>query len=107
MTKTQNAQSVTFAVDSVTQSNDPAYLVPVKSAVELLLGSPVEALSDPSAMVVDSEGFNVFLAAAHTAYSEHYPLALSPDIVWLTITQGLANHINLNPRKISRILCLS
>lgn len=37
-----------------------------------------------------------FVEAIHTAYDKHYPLMLSPDMVWLCIEQGLANHINEN-----------
>jgi hypothetical protein len=34
-----------------------------------------------------------------TAYAGHRPLIISPDAVWITIAQGLAQHINLNPEK--------
>ena len=33
------------------------------------------------------------------AYQKHYPLTISPDIAWLLICQGFANHINTNPEK--------
>lgn len=32
----------------------------------------------------------------------HYPLVLDPDVIWLTIAQGLANHINVNAEKLRR-----
>jgi len=35
-----------------------------------------------------------FYRAIHLAFIWHYPLVLSPDIIWLVITQGLATHIN-------------
>lgn len=31
------------------------------------------------------------------AFYEHYPLHFSPDVIWLTILQGLAKHINKDP----------
>lgn len=34
------------------------------------------------------------------AYQNHYPLTISPDIAWLLICQGFANHVNHNPDKI-------
>ncbi len=40
--------------------------------------------------------FNALLETVITAYHEHRPLALSPDVIWLTICQGMANHIDLN-----------
>ncbi|MFP2964314.1 DUF4419 domain-containing protein [Myxococcus sp. 1LA] len=33
------------------------------------------------------------LCAVHLAFSQHRPLVLSPDILWITIAQGLAQHI--------------
>jgi len=40
---------------------------------------------------------NLFAEAVHKAFYKHYPLILSPDIFWLTIAQGLANHVNQDP----------
>jgi Domain of unknown function (DUF4419) len=37
-----------------------------------------------------------FLLALNTAYDKHYPLILSPDMIWLLILQGLASHVNAN-----------
>ncbi len=34
--------------------------------------------------------------ATHYAYSIHMPLVLSPDSLWLTISQGVARHVTLN-----------
>ncbi len=34
--------------------------------------------------------------AVHTAFSEHRPLQLTPDIIWITLAQGFAQHINNN-----------
>ena len=45
---------------------------------------------------------NAFLAAVHAAFSNHYPLVLTPDIIWICIAQGLAHHINNNPEKLRR-----
>lgn len=36
------------------------------------------------------------MEAVHLSYADHYPLALSPDVIWLTIAQGFANHVNAN-----------
>lgn len=34
--------------------------------------------------------------AVHLAYNQHYPLVLSPDVIWLTIAQALSKHVNYN-----------
>lgn len=39
---------------------------------------------------------NGLLETVRNAYDGHYPLALSPDVIWLTICQGMSKHINLN-----------
>ncbi len=36
------------------------------------------------------------MAAVHSAYAQHRPLVLSPDMFWLLVAQGFANHVNLN-----------
>ncbi|WP_338815342.1 DUF4419 domain-containing protein [Bernardetia sp. Wsw4-3y2] len=37
---------------------------------------------------------NVLLQTIHKSFDEHRPLVLSPDIIWLAITQGASIHIN-------------
>ena len=39
---------------------------------------------------------NPFVGTIHRAYSDHYPLVLSPDDVWTVIAQGFATHVNEN-----------
>jgi hypothetical protein len=34
--------------------------------------------------------------AVHLAFSQHRPLILSPDCIWLTIVQGFGHHVNEN-----------
>lgn len=36
---------------------------------------------------------NPLLVAAHASFLNHYPLTLSPDVIWLTLVQGLSQHI--------------
>ena len=40
--------------------------------------------------------FHPFVAAVDTAFRYHLPLALSPDHVWLLLTQGFAQHVVRN-----------
>ena len=39
---------------------------------------------------------NALFETVRDAYHGHHPLALSPDVIWLTICQGMSIHINLN-----------
>eukprot|EP00037_Helgoeca_nana_P032176 m.412558 g.412558 ORF g.412558 m.412558 type:complete len:431 (-) comp28878_c0_seq1:361-1653(-) len=57
----------------------------------------VEAMSPPPTNTVDVfTKQNMLVKAVHTAFFEHHPLILTPDIIWLTIAQGLANHVDQN-----------
>ncbi|MDP3275727.1 MAG: DUF4419 domain-containing protein [Deltaproteobacteria bacterium] len=42
------------------------------------------------------------IAALHDAFAEHRPLVLSPDVVWLTLLQGVAHHVNMNAEEVRR-----
>ena len=40
---------------------------------------------------------NGLFHAIHAAFCKHYPLILSPDIIWITILQELSRQVNANP----------
>ena len=40
------------------------------------------------------------LEAYYTAFLEHYPAVLSPDILWVLIIQGFSRHVRLNADKL-------
>jgi len=44
-------------------------------------------------------GEHPFLTGILTAYQEHRPFVISPDIIWLLISQGFARHISNNPEQ--------
>lgn len=50
---------------------------------------------------------SIFTAGTHPladavllAYSQHYPLVLSPDMIWITLAQGLAQHIRFHAERL-------
>jgi len=49
-----------------------------------------------SARFIETGEAHPLIAAVHLAFSEHRPLVLTPDAVWLTIAQGFAQHVRLN-----------
>jgi len=59
-----------------------------------LPGRPVEACNKYHGRLLADIPFHPVVAAAHIAFMEHRPLCLSPDIIWLMICQGVANHVN-------------
>jgi hypothetical protein len=64
------------------------------SRSSLLVGRTVEACCDYTADCIQNVTFHPLLAAAHFAFSKHRPIVLSPDMIWVTILQGLARHVN-------------
>lgn len=98
LTVTQAAQSQTasfiFPVEALSAPKGPA---PQYSArqVRRWLGDSVEKTSPlPDSLV--HGGKNPVLGGFLLAYKEHRPIVLSPDMVWLLISQGFARHIANN-----------
>jgi hypothetical protein len=85
-----NAPSLHFALDESAQGN-PAH-------------GRVEACWSYSVDCVAEIRHHPLIAATHLAYSEHRPLVLSPDVIWVTIAQGLAQHIRLDAEKYRYLL---
>jgi hypothetical protein len=84
---------ITFAVDSVPLGTGLLPTEKLKASVERLLGGSVEACDSYTTAVAGQPGFHSLIAAADLAYRGHFPLALTPDAVWLTVAQGLARHV--------------
>lgn len=59
----------------------------------------LEALSDCDAAVVTHFPIHGLVSAADLAFRQHYPLMMTPDHIWLTVTQGLAAYIAQDPEK--------
>lgn len=92
--------------------------VPYKDAVEALLTKPpsqwaargertgvppakrVDACSQYHGQLVADVFFHPVLAAVDLAFNDHRPLVLSPDMLWLLVAQGFANHVNANAEEL-------
>lgn len=53
-----------------------------------------------SQSLVDVGDFHALLSTIHLAFSEHRPLILSPDMIWITILQGFAQHVKNNSEEL-------
>lgn len=118
-----------FEVSEVLQADKPLPEIPYYEAVEALVKQPIyesqyddtadetileedevaplngsqriiESCSQYSGRLVAFVNFHPVVAAIHYAFNDHRPLCLSPDIIWLLISQGLANHINANAEQL-------
>jgi hypothetical protein len=95
--------STVFEVSGVSQADKPLPEVPYYEAVRVLLKQPaqtIESCSQYYGRLVANVRFHPVVAAIHMAFNDHRPLCLSPDMIWLLIGQGLANHINVNAEQL-------
>lgn len=87
---------VTFPVDDVTPAVTP---LPTRPFGELF----PDALAfggDPALPMLERDGVHPLLSAVARAFAEHRPLVLSPDAVWLTIANGVAQHVRLHAEEL-------
>lgn len=87
---------VTFPVDAVDAVTDRLPAVRLDS----LYPDALTVGGDPAREVIAPDGVHPLLGAVGRAFAEHRPLVLSPDAVWLTIAQGLAQHVRLHAERL-------
>lgn len=92
--------SKTFAVSDVRARETLLPEMPYPEAIAQFVGGPVESCSRYHGKLVANVMSHPLIAALHAGFAYHYPVCLSPDILWLTITQGLAIHINQNAERL-------
>lgn len=95
-----------FRVDEVTPAADRLPTAQVGEILQGMLGGDLLACSHSAetrlvaGKLVDQVGIqqpiNPLIAAVDRAFNQHRPLALGPDVIWLTIGQGFSQHINLH-----------
>lgn len=99
--ETSAAPSVTkFAVNAVQPNDERRELRPARDVLQKLIGQEIEACCIGGGdQLVRPLGFHALMEAAHVAFSSHYGLVLSPDVVWVTIAQGFAKLVNAKPEQ--------
>ena len=93
VTKIGNDESITFAVDDVEPAARPRREKRMFEVVKATLGTEIESCSDYHQSAVAGTRYHPLLAAVYTAHSQHYPLTLTPEAVWITCAQGVAHHM--------------
>jgi hypothetical protein len=87
---------VSFSVDDVVSA---VGVLPTQPLGELF-AETLAVGGDPALAVVAPDGVHPLLSAVGRAFAEHRPLVLSPDAVWLTIAQGVAQHVRLHAEQV-------
>jgi len=83
----------TVPLHPVERATKPLRTHKTQESMKELLGTKVEACCDYTTDCIKDVLFHPVLAAANFAYAQHRPLVLSPDMIWVTIVQGLAQHV--------------
>jgi hypothetical protein len=91
---------VTFTVDKVTPATKPLRECRTHEAVKRMLGGEIESCCDYSDTVIKDVHYQPLLAAVYLAFSQHRPLVLTPDAVWITIAQGIAHHMAIHAEQL-------
>jgi hypothetical protein len=86
--------STTYKIESLTPPTKFLYQRPACDAFKFSKANIEKSSQLPDSLVTFGE--HPFLTGILTAYKEHRPFVLSPDIVWLLISQGFARHISNN-----------
>ena len=86
----------TFPVDDVVPAKESLPTRPLAA----VCGDVLALGGDPDTPVIEPDGVHPLLDAVARAFVDHRPLVLSPDAVWLTIAQGVAQHIRLNAEEL-------
>jgi hypothetical protein len=83
----QSSKDVLEHLVKLSQKNDKEYSADIFAKSRL-----------PAEMV--NYGYHSFFDGMYHAYLEHRPIVLSPDAVWLLISQGFAQHVNANAEQL-------
>jgi len=105
------SSGITFNVDDVVPSTERqpsatygdviSKIAKGRGKVEAYSRDTVELITSPYEEPFESERthndvVHGFVEAVNLAYDQHYPLVISPDMVWLMIAQGVSCHILQN-----------
>lgn len=83
---------ITFPVDPVEPATDRLSTRPLRAVHEDALW----IAGDPDLPVLRPYETHPLLGAVTWAFAQHRPLTLSPDVIWLTVLQGVARHVRVH-----------
>jgi len=110
LTTAPNSQNgITFKVDDLSEPKNHLRMQSRNDVLEHLVAlSQRNDNRKPSNIVATSYlpenmvnyGFHSFFNGIYSAYMDHRPIVLSPDVIWLLIAQGFSQHVNANAEKL-------
>jgi Domain of unknown function (DUF4419) len=115
----RGAKGVSFPVDSVTPAAVPILTETLAESLAQRLQRNILVLPGAQELVINADPIvdkrrgmrriprrlsHPLIDAVHTAFSQHRPLTLSPDAIWLVIAQGFGHHVAENAEELRRRL---
>ncbi|WP_437990713.1 DUF4419 domain-containing protein [Sorangium sp. So ce145] len=94
----------TIDVAEVAPSTAPLPAFDEEATVQSLLVSPVEAAYRHRLPLVGRTDVHPLVQAAYMAYTQRYPLVLSPDVVWFCLARGFTLHVAANEAQRRQVL---
>lgn len=94
--------AMTQIVSDIERATEPLPEVSPKKAFRTIGEFEPESCSQYHGTFVPSR-FHPCMATIHHAFSSHRPLILTPDIFWLLIMQGLAQHVTANSEELRHV----
>ncbi len=91
---------LSFQIDDVMPSEKILRTQKIHDRLKGMLNRHVYSCSDYHSDVCWKMSYQPLLAAVYTAYSLHLPLCLSPDAIWITISQGIAQHMAIHGERL-------
>ncbi len=96
-------EGITFVVHKVEPETQALPTWKTRDGISRLLATANESEPVP---ILSCSGYNSdcvadvlqhpLIYAVHLAFSQHRPLVLSPDMIWIAIIQGLSQHVKIN-----------
>jgi hypothetical protein len=91
----QTYGKVCFAVDDVEPAAERLPTQAMQTQWEQRLSSQFLSLSHDMAFpTISDQGIHPLIHAVQAAFDQHRPLLLTPDVIWITLAQGFAQHVN-------------
>ncbi len=93
-TSTNATAPTSFQIADVEVGDKRLDDVSAQEALQKVARTRVVVCGNPNLRVVEEGNFQSLIAAAALAYKRHFPLILYPDAIWVTVLQGVAQHVS-------------
>ena len=84
-------------------NNEPRYSFPKESIKDLITKDVLSHSLNIDQNLAYTDSNVPLLNGFYTAHTNHYPIRIKPDDIWLLIVQGFSNHVNENAEELRNL----